>query len=98
MRQWACRVDGIELLRDMADPMREKPGDATEMTTGNICRVTTGRTTGWSTLAYNRIGNLLTQDDDVACFQNAARHLNTMGISGFGSGGLVTWHFALAWR
>jgi hypothetical protein len=34
----------------MADPMREKPGgDATEMATGNICRVTTGRTTSWTT-------------------------------------------------
>jgi hypothetical protein len=34
----------------MADPIREKPGgDAIQMATGNICRVTTGRTTSWTT-------------------------------------------------
>jgi hypothetical protein len=29
---------------------------------------------------YNTIGNLLTQDDQVRCFQNAARHLTDDGV------------------
>ncbi|MDQ2728415.1 MAG: SAM-dependent methyltransferase, partial [Actinomycetota bacterium] len=31
-------------------------------------------------LAYNTIGNLLTQDEQVACFENAARHLTGDGV------------------
>jgi len=31
-------------------------------------------------------------------FSGSGLECNTMGISGFGSGGLVTWRFALAWR
>ena len=30
-------------------------------------------------LVYNTIGNLLTQDDQVRCFENAARHLTDDG-------------------
>ncbi len=29
---------------------------------------------------YNTIGNLLTQDDQVRCFENAARHLTVDGV------------------
>lgn len=76
----AC-VDGIELSRDMVDRMREKPGgDKIEVTMGDMSRVTTGRTYGLVYLVYNTIGNLLTQDDQVRCFQNAARHLDPGGV------------------
>jgi hypothetical protein len=43
-------------------------------------RVTTGRTYGLVCLVYNTIGNLLTQDDQVRCFENAARHLTDDGV------------------
>jgi SAM-dependent methyltransferase len=70
------RVDGIELSQDMVDRMREKPdGNKVEVTMGDMSRVTTGRTYGLVYLVYNTIGNLLTQDDQVRCFENAARHL-----------------------
>jgi SAM-dependent methyltransferase len=70
------RVDGIELSPDMVDRMREKPGgDAIEVRIGDMSRVTTGRRYGLVYLVYNTIGNLLTQDDQVRCFQSAARHL-----------------------
>jgi SAM-dependent methyltransferase len=76
-----ARVDGIELSQDMVDRMREKPGgDGVEVTMGDMSRVTTGRTYGLVYLAYNTIGNLLTQDDQVRCFQNAARHLADDGV------------------
>jgi SAM-dependent methyltransferase len=75
------RVDGIELSPDMADRMREKPGGAgVAVTMGDMSRVSTGRSYGLVYLVYNTIGNLLTQDDQVRCFQNAARHLAGDGV------------------
>ena len=75
------RVDGIELSQDMVDRMREKPGgDAIDVTIGDMSRVTTGRTYGIVYLVFNTIGNLLTQDDQVRCFHNAARHLSDDGV------------------
>jgi SAM-dependent methyltransferase len=75
------RVDGIELSQDMVDRMREKPGgDEVEVVVGDMSRETTGRTYGLVYLVYNTIGNLLTQDDQVRCFENAARHLTGDGV------------------
>jgi SAM-dependent methyltransferase len=75
------RVDGIELSQDMVDRLREKPdGDRVEVTIGDMSTVTTGRTYGLVYLAYNTIGNLLTQDAQVRCFENAARHLADDGV------------------
>jgi hypothetical protein len=60
----------------MVDRMREKPGgDKIDVITGDMSRVITGSSYGLVYLIYNTIGNLLTQDDQVRCFQNAARHL-----------------------
>jgi SAM-dependent methyltransferase len=75
------RVDGIELSEHMVDRMREKPGGTgIDVTLGDMSRVTTGRTYGLVYLVYNTIGNLLTQDDQVRCFENAARHLAENGV------------------
>jgi len=75
------QVDGIELSPDMVDRLREKPGgDAIDVRLGDMSRVTTGRAYGLVYLVYNTIGNLLTQDDQVRCFQNAARHLDADGV------------------
>src|SRR6516165_496908 len=81
LTQAGVRVDGIELSQNMVDRMREKPeGNAIDMTIGDMSRVTTGHTYGLVYLVYNTIGNLLTQDDQVRCFQNAARHLAPGGV------------------
>ncbi|MBV9896650.1 MAG: class I SAM-dependent methyltransferase [Chloroflexi bacterium] len=75
------RVDGIELSLDMVDRMREKPdGSDLQVIIGDMSRATTGRTYGLVYLVYNTIGNLLTQDDQVQCFKNAARHLTDDGV------------------
>lgn len=75
------RVDGIELSPDMVARLREKPGGADiDVTMGDMSRVTTGRTYGLVYLVFNTIGNLLTQDDQVRCFENAARHLTGDGV------------------
>jgi hypothetical protein len=70
-------VDGIEQLQHMVDRLREKPdGDNVRVLIGDMSRVGTGRSYRLVYLLYNTIGNLLTQDDQVRCFQNAARHLS----------------------
>ncbi|WP_406214044.1 methyltransferase domain-containing protein [Streptomyces decoyicus] len=81
LTQAGVRVDGIELSTDMVGRMREKPGgDQVDVTMGDMSRVTTGRTYGLAYLVFNTIGNLLTQEDQVRCFQNAAGHLTDDGV------------------
>jgi SAM-dependent methyltransferase len=81
LRQAGVRVDGIEMSPDMVDRMREKPGgNDVEVSIGDMSRDGTGRTYGLVYLVYNTIGNLLTQDDQVRCFENAARHLAGDGV------------------
>jgi SAM-dependent methyltransferase len=76
LREAGVPVDGIELSQAMVDRMREKPGgSAVEVTIGDMSRAATGRRYGLVYLVYNTIGNLLTQDEQVDCFRNAARHL-----------------------
>jgi SAM-dependent methyltransferase len=81
LRAAGVRVDGIELSQHMVDRLRQKPGgDQVEVTMGDMSTVTTGRTYGLVYLVFNTIGNLLTQDDQVRCFENAARHLDGGGV------------------
>jgi SAM-dependent methyltransferase len=69
-------VSGIELSRPMIDVLREK-ADATTLPVAQGDMATT-RVPGEFTLVYlvfNTISNLLTQQEQVACFRNAAAHL-----------------------
>ncbi|MGW7413371.1 class I SAM-dependent DNA methyltransferase [Streptomyces sp. NPDC054863] len=71
-------VRGIDMSRAMVQKLREKPGgDALGVTIGDFATTETeGR--GSFSLAYlvfNTIMNLTTQDEQVACFRNAADHL-----------------------
>ncbi len=73
-------VDGIELSRAMVDRLRAKPGgEALHVTLGDMSTVGTGKTYRVVYLVFNTVFNLLTQDDQVACFENAARHLTEDG-------------------
>lgn len=75
------RVDGIEQSQDMIDRLREKPGgDGLHVVNGDMAGVDMGRRYGLVYLVYNTIGNLLTQEDQLRCFQNAARHLTDDGV------------------
>jgi SAM-dependent methyltransferase len=73
-------VSGIELSEPMVAQLRAKPGGAgIPVTLGDM---TTTRVEGTFTLVYlvfNTINNLTTQDAQVACFENAARHLEPGG-------------------
>lgn len=73
-------VSGIELSAPMVEQLRAKPGgDAIAVTIGDM---TTTRVDGAFRvvyLVYNTINNLTTQDAQVACFVNAAGHLEPGG-------------------
>lgn len=78
----ACGVEvhGIELSPHMVEQLRAKPGGAElPVTLGDMARTHVDGRFQLVYLVYNTIFNLLTQDDQVACFQNAARHLSDDG-------------------
>ncbi|HKG50453.1 MAG TPA: class I SAM-dependent methyltransferase [Actinomycetales bacterium] len=69
-------VTGIELSTAMVDELRAKAdADTIPVVIGDMA---TAHAPGEFTLVYlvfNTISNLLTQDEQVACFRNAAQHL-----------------------
>ena len=73
-------VSGIEYSTAMAERLRAKDGaQRIEVTIGDMA---TTRVDGGFRLVYlvfNTIGNLTTQDQQVACFANAAAHLEAGG-------------------
>lgn len=74
-------VDGIDLSEAMVAVLRQKPpGQDLDVWVGDMTTIHTGRTYGLVYLVYNTIFNLVTQDGQVACFENAARHLDDDGV------------------
>lgn len=73
-------VDGIDLSPAMLAQLKAKPGASSIRTIeGDFASADMGRTYGLVFLVFNTINNLTTQDEQVACFQNAARHLEPGG-------------------
>jgi Methyltransferase domain len=73
-------VHGIELSEAMAARLRAKPnGNQIGVTIGDFATTTVGATFSVVYLVANTIMNLTTQDAQVACFQNAAAHLEPAG-------------------
>lgn len=73
-------VDGIELSPHMVERLRAKPGGAAlSVTLGDMSRATTGQRYELVYLVFNTIFNLLTADDQIRCFENAARQLTPDG-------------------
>ncbi|WP_127473586.1 class I SAM-dependent methyltransferase [Microbacterium sulfonylureivorans] len=69
-------VTGIELSTAMIARLREKAdAEAIPVIEGDMARADAGRGFTLAYLVFNTISNLLTQDEQVACFRNAARHL-----------------------
>jgi SAM-dependent methyltransferase len=73
------RVAGIDFSPDMVAQLREKT-DSIPVSVGDM---STTRVEGTFSLVYvvfNSIFNLRTQERQVACFENAAAHLETSGV------------------
>lgn len=80
LHERGLRVSGIELSAPMVAQLRTKVGERDlPVAIGDMA---TARVPGEFTLvflAWNSLSNLRTQDEQVACFANAARHLRPGG-------------------
>ena len=74
------RVHGIDLSEAMVSRLRSKPGaELVDVTVGDFATTTVDGTFSVAYLVANTIMNLTTQDAQVACFENAAAHLEPGG-------------------
>lgn len=81
LAQRGIAVSGVELSEAMVAQLRRKPG-GTEIpvTIGDFADVPVDGEFRLIFVVYNTIYNLLTQDDQVRCFQNVAKHLTSDGV------------------
>lgn len=73
-------VSGIEISRPMVARLRDKltergDADAIPVAVGDLATTQIGGDFTLCYLVFNTIANLLTQEEQVECFRNAARHL-----------------------
>ena len=74
------RVAGIDSSPPMAERLRGKDPDRTvDVTIGDMITAHVEGAFSLVYLVFNGIGNLLSQDEQVACFENAAAHLKPGG-------------------
>ena len=74
-------VCGIEASPEMVAKLRAKPGgDAIPVTIGDMAEARVEGTFDLVFLVFNTIFNLTSQEAQVRCFQNAARHLTDRGV------------------
>jgi hypothetical protein len=67
------QVDGIELSAAMIERLRAgREATKIDVTVGDMSRVTTGKRYGLVYLVFNTLFNLLTAEDQICCFENAA--------------------------
>ena len=80
LRTRGVRVHGIELSPAMVEQLRTKPGsDAIGVTIGDFATTHVDEAFTLAYLVRNTITNLTSQDEQVACFHNAAEHLKPGG-------------------
>ncbi len=74
-------VHGIEASEAMVAKLREKPGgSAIPVVIGDMAEARADGPFDLVYLVFNTIFNLTTQEAQVRCFQNAARHLSENGL------------------
>jgi SAM-dependent methyltransferase len=74
------RVDGIDISPAMVAQMRARPGgDQIAVTIGDFADVPVSGAYRLIYVVWNTLFNLLTQDDQVRCFENVAAHLTDGG-------------------
>jgi SAM-dependent methyltransferase len=80
LAQRGVRVHGIDLSAAMVARLRAKPGaEDIGVTLGDFATTTVEETFSLAYLVFNTIMNLTTQDEQIACFQNVAAHLEPGG-------------------
>ena len=74
-------VHGIDMSTAMVQRLRAKPGsNSIDVTIGGFATTTVNGSFGLVYLVFNTIGNLTSQDEQVACFRNVAAHLEPGGF------------------
>jgi SAM-dependent methyltransferase len=74
------RVHGIDLSPDMVAQLRAKPGgDEIPVAVGDFSTTTVPGTFSLAYVVFNTVMNVTTQEGQVACFRNAAAHLEQGG-------------------
>jgi hypothetical protein len=74
------RVDGVDISPAMVNQLRAKPGgDQLSVTIGDFADVPVPGTYRLIFVVWNTLFNLLTQEDQVRCFENVAAHLTDDG-------------------
>ena len=74
------QVHGIDLSEAMVAKLRAKPGaERIGVTIGDFSTTRVEGTFSLAYLVFNTINNLTTQDEQVACFENVAAHLEPGG-------------------
>ena len=74
------RVDGIDISTAMVDQLRAKPGgEWISVTIGDFANVPVPGTYRLIFVVANTLFNLLTQEEQVRCFDNVAAHLTDGG-------------------
>ncbi len=74
------RVDGVDISPAMVAQLRAKPGgDQIAVTIGDFADVPVPGAYRLIYVVWNSLFNLLTQDDQVRCFENVAAHLTGDG-------------------
>lgn len=74
------QVHGIDLSKAMVARLRAKPGgDDIGVTIGDFATTSVDDSFSLAYLVFNTIGNLTTQEAQVACFRNVAAHLQPGG-------------------
>jgi SAM-dependent methyltransferase len=80
LAQRGIRVHGIDLSEAMVARLRAKPGsEQIGVRVGDFATTTVEGRFSVAYLVFNTIMNLTTQDEQVACFQNVAAHLEPGG-------------------
>ena len=75
------RVDGIDFSPAMIARLRARPGgDRIAVTLGNFADVAVPDRYRLIYIVFNTLFNLLTQDEQVRCFENVAAHLTEDGV------------------
>ena len=74
-------MDGVEASPEMVEQLRKKPGGADiDVVIGDMADVPVEGEYALVYLVFNTLSNLTTQDAQVLCFMNVARHLDDDGL------------------
>lgn len=81
LAQHGISVDGVDISPAMVAQLRQKPGgDKLNVVIGNFADVPVSGRYKLIYIVFNTLFNLLTQDEQVRCFENVAQHLTEDGL------------------